>query len=278
MIKSVFLNSLKHLRITIFWPIFLSWCSAAFFFGLFLLSSGLLNFILSKHIPFGERFIFDAGIEVAKFLRNNLVQVGITFAIFFALHFVVGSSLHSVRYGVIRDIINGKPQGIFKGTWNARHYAKTKFWSVVFMRVLTSLIVSIVLLLTVLITAQINPQQASTLVNVLVPLFIVILFFFTGLLLLFRYAYIFMARQSAIHALKHSMSQIVKHPRYVILVGLIVAFVNMLAGVLQLFQIPSLKLALLIIMIILVVLISMWQDLFIFEAFTLKLLKNLQQR
>ncbi len=265
--------SFARLRITLLWPVILQALSIILFAALFIFTSGLWNFLISQPLPFGQEALFSLGFELKNFLANNTIKVLISFAIFFTLYFITGSGITAIRYGIIKDIIEGKPQGIFKGFFAAIPYAKTYFWKTVGMKILTFIVQAALVAFFITLFAPSATASLDIRTRLILLAILITLSFILSLAMLFRYAYLFLKTDTPLTAFYHSMTFFLNRPGYSILVLLILVIATLIRSAFQYISGIFFLLGIVLIIVYSIFLI-MWQDLFLFAAFTHRLQEN----
>ncbi len=271
MITRPFFLSIKHLRITLLWPIFISALSAVLFTTLFGLTSGILQHLVGTSGALSS--INQLTSQALTFFQNHYPRVLISFAIFFLLYFVAGTGLFAIRLGLTKDILEGREQGLFRGFFNALHYGRDQFWNVLLMRVITFVINGLLIGIFIwLFYTQTLTVRAET--KLILFTFFILITFFVGLILFFRYAYLFLRGDHVFTAIYHSMIYFFNRRGYTFIAFLIVsaltlgrAFIQNIIPTGNIYSVITFGLFLLIYSVFL----SMWQDLFIFFAFTHRL-------
>ncbi|MEK6941156.1 MAG: hypothetical protein AABW49_04635, partial [Nanoarchaeota archaeon] len=199
--------------------------------------------------------------ETQILMHNNLVTFIVSLLIFITLHFVVGSSLDSLRYSTMVDIINNKKQGIFKGCINGYKHAKEKWSSVVCMKALTYILFSI--------SIALGRLPANT--KLLSSLSIMVLLILTTAILLFSYASLFIEDKSVIGSLQSSIRLFKKNISLCLGIASIITIITLVSTS----MLNNLLTTNLFVLILLIQVVStVWKDMFIFTIFKLKLAKN----
>lgn len=151
------------------------------------------------------------------FVSGNWADLLAYFAIFVFTTFVLGASLNCMRFGMIRDRVEGR-----------KYYFKqvlsygTKFWSVVVVRMIIFLLGVAALLFvsgSYLMLNTFYPEAPSLFIVTALSIGIV---FFLKLLFLFTYAIMFLDKKGPFSAVKDSFVYFFRNKDYVIRVFIIV--------------------------------------------------------
>jgi hypothetical protein len=149
--------------------------------------------------------------------QNNLVAILFYFFIFGITSFILGASLNSMRFSMIRDVVLNEKYNFKKVL-----HCGIRFWPIVFVRmILFGLgIVAFLFITGAYMILQSYCSVASTLL--IITVLIILAVFFLRLLFLFAYAIMFFEKKGAFYSVKKSFSYFFKNKRFTFAVFLIV--------------------------------------------------------
>lgn len=237
----------------------------------FLKSSGLLGLatdpaMLSKEI--------STMVPVIKlFLKENILKLIISFAVFILTSFLVGSGLVAMKLGMMKDLLEKQELSFKKMISNGRYVGQ-----VISMKMVMFIIGAITFLFVIgtgIILSTFLLKGYGVLVTALFfPVLIVLL----QLFLLFRYQLMFLEKKHTIIAVKESFEYFLKNKKHVFIVWLIaiaMAFITAPIGAF-LGLIDQTKVSAMIVLFYLLrsvvgVVIGVWSDMFKFRTYKLKI-------
>lgn len=178
---------------------------------LFLKISGILNFIITNTQIANSEVLLS-------FLRSNLFAIIASFLVFVIVTFVVGASIVSIKYSMMKSIVLKKKFSLKSAIKECRRYVLQVIW----LKILVFLIGVLILFLLGLITQIILSGQQTTVLISFWILFSLLAFAFIKILLMFRYPIMFLENNNALNSIKNSISYFRKNVKHVIVVFLIV--------------------------------------------------------
>jgi len=272
------LTSIKHMRKNpvLFLPDFVLFLITFFITIIFYRYSGL-SILLS------EILTAEARTELIKlFLFENWLQVLVSVLIFAFVTFVLGVSIETIKFTMIKQIILKKKISLLKSWQDKNNY----FWKIVLMKVMIFLLVLIaIFLLSIfsIILFTISSTFGGFSLTWLISILALIVFIFFTLSLLFRYAILFLENKSAGKTIRKSFMFFKKNKKHTFNVWFITTLVGVVFGVLATtMSIYLAKLQVLTNVIIIIYIISfmssfasfairilstIWSQLFIFENY-----------
>lgn len=221
MYKEVFWKSVKNLKFSLFLPdlyLMLVEILLAFFFIKFTGIYSLLN-----HPDFIAASIEDKLPLLTSFISENILTLLLYFAVFFFTSFILGASLNSMRYGMIRDVVVNEHYSFRKVV----NYG-VRFWPIVVVRVIIFFL-GVVTFLFILGSYKIlsSYYSQSSALFVVTTLAIVAVFFLK-LLFMFTYAIMFFEKKGAFSSVKNSFVYFFRNKFYVIKVFFILLFLSII--------------------------------------------------
>lgn len=275
MIIKPLITSFKKLRITLLWPLVLSTLNIILFSILFIITSGIWKYFINQPPSFEQDAVLTLVQWAKTFLAENAVKTILSFVIFFTIYFVIGAGITAIRYGMIKDILEGKEQKIFKGLFKALPYAKTHFIKVIGMKILTFITQIALIGLFVYLFIPNTSAQLGTTAKIVFFIILILLSLFLALAMLFRYAYLFFTKDNPLVCYYHSISFFFNRPGYTFLVVLTITIAALIrTGIQEITKETTLASIGIIIVTLYSIFFIIWQEVFIFSAFKHRLLKN----
>jgi len=204
---------------------------AIFFMGLFftiafLYINGLLPSVLEDiSILFSSDIGTGAGEIINRFLGDTLVLKTIaSFILFFSTNFLVGSSLLSVKFSMMKDIVEGRKTNLKKGFVGATK----NYFRVIGMRILVYLIYAVLAIIFSSYLLFVKGINESNL-----PLIIFLIgfsIFVVKIILLFRYPIMFIDNLKPIKAVRKTFSYFLERKRRVLIVWFIIFIIASIAS------------------------------------------------
>jgi len=258
-------------------PTLLIFFTGIIFSILFLYFSGLLPKILENiSLLFSPNWGQGVNKIIDYFFENtdSFLRVFISFILFFATNFLVGSSLLAIRFSMMKEIVNGK-----KASLKAGFRGSTKnYFKVIMMRIIIytfNFFLALLFSLYLLIIKGLN-QTNIPFMLFLIGFSIVII----KIILLFRYPVMLLDDLKPVNAIKKTFSYFLARKRRVLFVWLIIFGVSLIVGLFifligeimdKLGEISSFVFLFLIlfylIKIILELIVDVWGDLYIFVVY-----------
>lgn len=170
--------------------------------------------------------------EIAKGITSgDLVQFLTSLGIFVFVTFFLGVGIEAVRFGMIKQIIEGKKASLIS-SWKRQ---SLYFWKIVSMKVLIYLLVVVALLgigLLSVLTYSAGPGISSFSLGWVTIVVAFVLFVFFTLGLLFRYAIMFLDGTGAKESIKLSFSYLKSNTKQVFFVWLGITMIAIATGIL----------------------------------------------
>jgi hypothetical protein len=235
-------------------------------------------------LTFITGFENELGSMLGVYIEENLAQLIISGLIFFVIAFIIGVGVDVIRYSMIKDVLN-KKKIVIGRIWKEK---KQFFWSVVFFKVLTFLVVFAMLLVVAAIGGLIfflfsfvDPLTGTVSSIVLGLLLSFVGLIFIKLALLFGYPIMFLGKnKNPLKVLKASFKFFKKRKEYVFVtllvtigIGVVIGILSFLVNLLFSFDsfIPGLLILLTIVSIIINFIISvtgkLWIDIYLFSRY-----------
>jgi len=219
MYKEVFWKSVKKLKFSVFIPdlyFMLIEIVLAFFFIKFTGIASLVN-----HPDFIAASIEEKLPILGMFISENILTLLLYFAIFFFTAFILGASLNSMRYGMIRDVVLGEKYSFRK----VLGYG-VRFWRIVLVRVVL-FVLGVVAFLFVSGSYMILKAYCSIPLALFVGTSLgIAAIFFLKLLFMFTYAIMFFKNNGAFASVKDSFVYFFRNKIHVFRVFLIILVFN----------------------------------------------------
>ncbi|MDP2906766.1 MAG: hypothetical protein Q8O03_02400 [Nanoarchaeota archaeon] len=273
MYKDLFIKSWKDLKNN---PILLLPDTVMFLLNMalgifFLKSSGILGLatdpaILSKQV--------STMLPVIKlFIKENLLKLIISFALFILTSFLVGSGLVAMKLGMMKDLLEKQELSFKKMLSNGRYVGQ-----VISMKMIMFIIGAVTFLFVigtgVILSTFLFKGQGVLVTTLLSPVLIILL----QLSLLFRYQIMFSEKKHTITAVKESFEYFIKNKKHVFLVWLIAVAMAFITAPIGAFLglTDQTKLSMMIVLFYILrsvtgVVIGVWSDMFKFRTYKLKL-------
>jgi len=135
---------------------------------------------------------------IESFISANFISL-IFFGLFFVIvNFVVGSGLLSIKYGLMKGIVNEKTLKFYE-------YSKEYFWKVVKLKFLVFLVMTLLVIVFGALATLFYFLFADKIAYVLLILLMVLVLILLKLALLFRYPSLFLKDKSAFMAVRNSL-------------------------------------------------------------------------
>lgn len=128
---------------------------------------------------------------LAAFISNNIISVVFYLVLFVLLSFILGSSLNSMRYGMIRDVVLGEKYSFSR----VINYG-VRFWPIVVVRIIIFLSGIIAYLFLQGSYLILSSYLSSNLTTVIMIVLIVFAVFSLQLLFMFAFAIMFLEKGS----------------------------------------------------------------------------------
>ena len=223
MYKEVFIKSWKDLKQNpiLFLPDVIILVVNIILGVLFLNYSGLLKLLTDPDVIVKE---LEAMIPIITlFLKENLLKIILSFALFVLTSFVIGSGLVAMKMGMMKELIQEKKLTL-KGMFNNGKYA----FQVISMKMIM-FVVGVVTFLFILgtgiiLSTFIQKGLVIIVMGVFFPLFVILL----QLILLFRYPIMFLENRHPITAVKESFDYLIKNKKHVFIVWVIVFAISLI--------------------------------------------------
>jgi len=207
--------------------------------------------------------IFDLIFSANYDIYTNPFAVAIPILVLAIILFIIKARLDSFKLTLILEAINKK-----KSTIKKSYKSSKKFFSrVIYMKILTYLILLITFSIALIIFAFINIIQP-----VLATIVAIVLIFIVLLSIFFRNAVLFQEDKKVIPAIKKSLETFKNKKLYTFGTVVIILIINSLAALLN-FLFPTKEISLIlsqtisIIYLIIIIFISVWSNLFIFNTY-----------
>lgn len=221
MYKEAFIKSWKDLKnnLLLFLPDIIIFLMNLSFGLLFLKYSGLIKFLTDPEMLVKE---LEELVPIVKlFLKENLLKIIISLALFAITSFLIGSGLLAMRLGMMKQVIKNEKLTIKKMIENGKHV-----WQVVAMKMIMFVVGIITFLFIsgtgIILSTFISKGYVIITMSLLFPLLILLL----QLLLFFRYQIMFMEEKHPIVAVKESLEYFRKNKKHVFFIWLIIFAVS----------------------------------------------------
>lgn len=208
---------------------------------------------------------------LAAFISNNIISVVFYLVLFVLLSFILGSSLNSMRYGMIRDVVLGEKYSFSR----VINYG-VRFWPIVVVRIIIFLSGIIAYLFLQGSYLILSSYLSSNLTTVIMIVLIVFAVFSLQLLFMFAFAIMFLEKKGALDSVKDSFVYFFRHKGYAFIVFLTILLVSILLIPFEVAFIPYQNLAgsitfyLVIILVarsLAVVFFRVWSQVFVFYSY-----------
>lgn len=221
MYKEAFIKSWKDLKnnLLLFLPDIVIFLMNLSFGLLFLKYSGLIKFLTDPEMLAKE---LEELMPVIKlFIKENLLKIIISLALFVLTSFLIGSGLLAMRLGMMKQVIKNEKLTIKKMIDNGKHV-----WQVVAMKMVMFVIgITAFLFISgtgIILSTFIPNGYVIVTTGLLFPLLILLL----QLLLFFRYQIMFMEKKHTVIAVKESFEYFKKYKKHVFTIWLIIFAVS----------------------------------------------------
>ncbi len=213
--KEVFWNSIKNLKFSLFLPD-----------TYFLFIELVLGFLLFKYTGImtlltNPEFI-AASIEqkipiLRLFISENILALLLYLSLFALTSFILGSSLNSMRFGMIRDVVLGN-----KYSFRQVLDYGVRFWPIVAVRLVIFLLGIITFLFIFGCYSILSYYYPTTVTLFIVTILVLASVFLLKLLFLFTYAIMFFNQNGALASVKNSFVYFFRNKWHVLKVFLVI--------------------------------------------------------
>jgi len=209
---------------------------------------------------------------IKTFIKENLLRLIISFALFIVTSFLIGSGLIAMKFGMMRDLLEKQELSFKKMLTNGKYV-----WQVVSMKMIMFVIGMITFLFVigtgVILSAFWLKGYGVLVASLSFPILVILL----QICLLFRYPLVFLEKKHPIVAVKESFEYFFKNKKYTFMIWLIVtamalitAPIGAILGLTDQTKLTAMIVLAYVLRSVIGVVIGVWSDMFKFRSYKLK--------
>lgn len=202
---------------------------------------------------------------VYSFLKENIIKLIFSMALFFIGAFIIGTTLSATKFAMVHDFVSNKKPSFKKGFIDSKKY----FWRIVGIKILTLLTYLIATLASLIIFGVFTPMNKTAAMGIAIIIG-TILYLIVQLSLFFRFPILYKKDVSSYETMKTSYRFFKENKKFTLIVACIVAITLLVVNQLFRFIFVVLKIPNLLLFTftgIIGILVTMFTIIYIFSVF-----------